>query len=145
MREVMAVAFVVLCVPILNAGEAATRTPADDLRMLQGAWEVTSTGAGATVPKESRLDVFGNKLAFEGNRVTHDGKVVMTLANDVTLPSAEKEIGVKDSRLLMLTLPDGRGLLCNYRIADDVVRIQYPHTSFCNRSGCSIILKRPSK
>jgi hypothetical protein len=146
MRELTTVLLVTLCFSAITGGDPEKRTPADELKALQGSWRVMeSTMDRSIMPKEALLNDKGAELVFDGNRITHDGKTVVTLANDVILPSAEKEIGEKDSRLLMLTLLDGKGFLCNYRIVGDEVRIRYPHTSFCNRSGYSVVLKRPSK
>lgn len=145
MRELTAVGVLVtLCLTALNGGEPEKRTPAEELKGLRGVWKVSITGIGANVPEESGL-VSGAELVIDGNRITHGGKTVLTITNDVPLPSAEKEIGIKDNRLMMLTLPDGRGFLCSYRLAGDELRIQYPHTSSCPRTGCLVNLKRPSK
>ena len=85
----------------------------DDLKALQGRWKVTGifwpSGDERRLPKEARLNEEGTVLVVEGNRITHDGKAVATLANDLALAAQQKEVGFAGNRLLMLTLTIGEG------------------------------------
>jgi hypothetical protein len=125
-------------------------TPAEDLKALQGRWQVASifwpnTGR-ERLPEEARLGESGISLAIESNQMTHDGKLVAALANDLPLAAQEKEVGFAGNRLLMLTLPSGRGLLCSYRVLEEKIMITYPHTASCHRgSGQIVYLTRPAK
>src|SRR5262249_8878219 len=121
--------------------------PAEDLRELQGRWDVAGmtpcNNKNVKLPDELRLGEPGPAFEISGNQLLRGGQLVATLANDVAHDALNKEKGFPYSRLLMLTLPDGRGLLCNYSIGQDGVEIAYPHTTSCHRgSGQIIYLKR---
>jgi hypothetical protein len=51
-----------------------------------------------------------------------------------------------DRRLLVLTLPHGKGLLCSYTIREGEIELAYPHTTSCHRgSGYIVYLRRPAE
>jgi hypothetical protein len=128
----------------------ATRhpSPAQDLRDLQGCWEVAASNPGIdkgrVLPKELGLNAKDADVRIRGNQLLVEGKVVASLANDVPSAALQKEVGFPDFRLLVMTLPDGRAVLCSYLIKADGVELAYPHTTSCHRgSGQNVYLKRP--
>jgi hypothetical protein len=98
----------------------------DNLKPLQGSWKIRDvTLPREPLPEETRLNRAGIVLMIEGNRITHDGETVVTLANDLSSLRQASEMGSGAGELLMLTIPDGQGLLCSYRFFEDdkVLRI----------------------
>ena len=93
--------------------------PTDELKRLQGPWKVNglfwSVGEGGRLPDQLGLNDRGSEVVIEGNRLTLGGQTRATLSNDLSLPAQQKEIGFVGSNLIMLTLPDGKGILCSYR------------------------------
>ena len=75
-----------------------------------------------------------------------DGQLVATLANDLPFPTLHSEIGLPFYRLIMLTLPDGKAVLCSYKFHEDHrLELAYPHTTSCHRgSGQIVYLQRPA-
>jgi len=145
-----ALLMIVLFAPPTGAEPETGSAPADDLKALQGRWKVTAiywpSDDERRLPKEARLNQQGTVLVIDGNRITQDGRTVATLANDLSLVAQEKEVGFAGNRLLMLTLPDGKGLLCSYHLKAGKVQIAYSHNCFCHRgSGQVVYLERPSK
>lgn len=130
----------------------ATRlpSPAEELKQMQGHW-IVAGGFGSLkqdlkLPAELRLNEKGNELSIEGNLLLSNGKLVATLTNDLASKALEEEKGFPDYRILMLTLRDGRGLLCSYTINDKGIEIAYPHTTSCHRgSGQIVYLNRPTE
>jgi hypothetical protein len=128
--------------------EAIRHQPASkDLSELQGSWQVVGItdclNRECKFPDATMLNAQGSVLTFQGNQVIHHGQVVATLTNDIDAPSLAKELGFSHFRLLVLTLPNGKGLVCSYLITDDHVEIAYPHTTSCHRgSGQITYLKR---
>ena len=150
MRERIKMKLIVLSVSIFAswfalAGEIIKNetTPTDELKRLQGAWKVTglfwSAGEGGRLPDQLGLNDRGSEVVIEGNRLTLGGQTRATLANDLSLPAQQKEIGFVGSNLIMLTLPDGKGILCSYLFKGDKVQIAYPHTCFCRRGSGQVI------
>lgn len=133
------------CVLLLGA-DAPTPTPADDLKTLQGDWKISLVVWKDRLPSISRLNEEGQSLKIEENRLMVDGKVVGTLTNDLPEVPQAKEVGWHINRLVLLTLPDGKGLWCSYRIEPTRVQLTYPHTTSCHRgSGQIVYLERPKK
>lgn len=126
-------------------------TPSDDLKAVQGSWTITSiiwpTETDQRLPNEAGLNQNRITLIIEGNRITQDGKTVATLTNDLPSGNQHKEVGwAGANRLMMLTLPDGRGFWCSYGFWEKKLQISYPHTTSCHRgSGQVVYLERPSK
>lgn len=130
----------------------ATRLPsfAEDFQALQGRWEPVSFTFSMKrerkLPDELHLNAPGTTVEVQGNQLLWDGKVIATFTHDLPSASLVKEIGFPDHRLLVLTLPSGKGFLCSYCLTEDGLRIAYPHTTACSRgSGQIISLKRPGK
>lgn len=114
---------------------------------MQGRWQVL--GSTPCIDKDVKLPVevgltdTGSLLVVQGNQLTCNGKVVAALTNDLASSALNAEKGFKEFRLLVLTLPSGKGLLCSYSITEDGVEIAYPHTTACHRgSGQIVYLKR---
>lgn len=128
----------------------SVQKPANDLRTLEGNWRVIglswSSEESIRLPKSLGLNERGTEIQFDGNRLLSEGHLSATLANDLALPAQQNEIGFAGSRLMMLTLPDGKGFLCSYLIKDGKLQIAYPHTCSCRRgSGQVIDLERTNK
>lgn len=133
----------------------AVRRPAlvAELRQLQGEWSLSSVtpcnDRSVTLP-ESLLQQLSqirspstSAWQIRDNQIVVDGKVVATLTNDLDLPDLKKRIGLKSFRLMLLTLPDGKGYFCSYWIGPDRVEIAYPVATSCHRgSGQILSLKR---
>jgi hypothetical protein len=150
MRALAVLSLLVLASAGTGAAPKAPPSPADDLRVMQGRWQLKSIywpiDDKWRLPKEARLNESDTALVIAGNKLLHDGKVVATLANDLPLPAQQKEIGFGGNRLLMLTLPDGKALLCSYRSSPELVQLTYTHRCSCHRgSGQVIYLERPAK
>lgn len=119
-------------------------SPEADLKSWQGKWTVTglfepTLSQDGKLPAELGLDRRGQVVVIDGNRVLVEGKVVAVLANDLRLPMAEKEVGFQGWRLMMLTLPNGRGVLCSYVIDGDTAELAYTHRCSCHRGSGHII------
>lgn len=137
-------------VAAIGADLSAKKSPADDLKALQGQWKIAAiwwpSDDRDRLPKEARLNDEAGMLTIQGNQILHDGKTVATLANDLPSSAPHKEVGWSANRLVLLTLPDGKGLWCSYRIEEKRIQLTYPHTASCHRgSGQIIYLQRPAK
>jgi hypothetical protein len=124
--------------------------PAVDLEQLQGDWTVAGVIACSdpqvALPKSAGLAEKGQAIQLRGNQILRGGQPVAVVANDLDSQSLAKEVGFSDYRLMLLTLPDGRGMLCSYLIKAEGVEIAYPHTTSCHRgSGQVIYLRREGK
>jgi hypothetical protein len=122
--------------------------PAVDLEHLQGNWQVSSItpciNTAIKLPDETGLNALTSKIEINDNQLRYEGKVVATLANDLQLKAIQEEVGFRSYRPILLTLSDGKGLMCSYMIKADGVEIAYPHTTSCHRgSGHIVFLKRP--
>ena len=121
--------------------------PAIDLKDMQGKWDVASVTLclrkEVKLPDDTGLNALAAQIQIRDNQLLYREKVAATLANDLELKSLDGEIGFRGYRLVCLTLPDGRGLICSYQIKSDGVEIAYPHTTSCHRgSGHVVMLKR---
>jgi hypothetical protein len=122
--------------------------PAEDLKNLQGLWEVSHitpcVREDVVLPNELGLNDVASQVEFDGNALRFNGEHVATLANDVAVQALVDGVGFPSHRLLVLTLPNGQGLVCSYVITESGVEIAYPHTTACHRgSGHVVFLKRP--
>ncbi len=152
MRFVTATVLVIFFFPAPLIGDEAQQTPspAEDLKAMQGSWKVRSlywsSEENERLPKEARLNELQTALVIEGNRLIHDGKTVATLTNDLPSGPQHQEVGWQGfNRLLLLTLPDGKGMWCSFSFRESRLQITYPHTTSCHRgSGQIIYLERPS-
>jgi hypothetical protein len=131
-----------------KAQEVKLPTPAQDLRALQGRWEVArvlpARNPNLQLPAETRLVNGSGGLVIRGNELTWHGNVLATLANELPSAALNAEKGLKQARLLVLTLPDGRALVCSYTLRAGGVELAYPHTTADYRgSGQIIYLRRP--
>ncbi|MFO0915005.1 MAG: hypothetical protein U0795_18745 [Pirellulales bacterium] len=129
----------------VRAGEPATKP--DFVGQLQGHWKVVSnygpSGDGPRLPDEAQMNSLNRVLSVDQNMVSAAGHPVLALTTDLPLPAEEQKVGLNGNRLVMLTLPDGRGLLCSAHVRDDNWEIAYPHTTSCHRgSGQIIVLQR---
>jgi len=152
MRQmVLAVLTLVLVTVATGDDNDKKPTPADDLKAVQGSWTIADIywpiNANQRLPNEAKLNEKRITLHIEGNRITLDGKTVATLTNDLPPGNQHKEVGWSGAnRLMLLTLPDGRGFWCSYGFYDKQLQISYPHTTSCHRgTGQVVYLERPSK
>jgi hypothetical protein len=128
---------------------AATRLlpPDEDLKHVQGNWQVsriiTSLNKDEVLPSELGLSEIAHVLQIDGNELRFGGQVVATLANDLPVETLANEVGFPDFRLLVLTLPSGRGLVCSYMVREGEVEIAYPHTTSCHRGSGQVIYLKP--
>ena len=92
-------------------------TPAEELRQMHGKWRVANVQGNDNLryerlPKETGLTEEKVQLVIEGNALLRDGKVIATLANDLSA------LGIQDPALfrrpLLIVLPDGRAVRCAY-------------------------------
>src|SRR5262249_52744252 len=125
-------------------------SPADDLHSLQGKWEVRNIiwalAQQAKFPMDAGLNQKGGTVSFEANKLIVNGKMVATLDNALPQSPLHKEVGFKNFRLLVFTLPDGKTIPCSYQIKGDAVEIACPHTCSCHRgSGQIVYLNRVEK
>ncbi len=140
-----------------DTGDAA-RDPtkslaAHDFNMMQGRWKVSfvmppSPGLSndGPLPEELGFTKYGSEISIQGNTILFNHKIVATFANDLRLPHQQKELGFKPWRLILLTLPSGKGILCSYDVSDESLEIAYSHKCSCNRgSGHLITFKRLPK
>ena len=124
------------------------KPPAQELEEIQGAWFVSRIipcrDPAVRLPESARLNETQTQLEFRGNQLMSNGQVVATLTNNLESQALESEKGLKSTRLAVLTLPDGRGVLCSYTLNDSGLEIAYPHTTHDLRgSGQVVFLKRP--
>ncbi len=125
------------------------RLPAEDLKELQGAWQVSDIvdckNQAVKLPESTQLQTLHTRLVFQGNQLLENGRVVATLTNDLDIPDLESQKGLKGLRLCLLTLPDGRGIVCSYGLEATGLVIAYPHTTSERRglTGQIVFLKRP--
>lgn len=122
--------------------------PAVDLKRLQGQWQVAAItpcwDEDTHLPGETGLNEVSADVTIAGNQLVCGGQVVATLANDVASPALAGEVGFASYRPLLLTMSDGRALVCSYVIRADEIEIAYPHTTACHRgSGQIVSLRRP--
>lgn len=123
-------------------------TPIDDMHALQGKWSVVGEfNPSADLPRfpnELGITTKENEFLIRGNQLIREGKAVAAIANDLPLDGLKKEIGFSNAKLLILTLPSGKGLPCSYSFKDDDnLWIAHTHKCFCNRgSGHIAVLKR---
>lgn len=127
----------------------ATRlpSPAEDLKNLQGAWEITgkvsSLGADRKLPVEAGLNDKGATVTIRDNQLLSDGKLLATFANDVALAGLIPVATFDDSRPLLLTLSGGKAVLCRFSTSQDGLEIIYPFAPVCRGGGVQIVsLKR---
>lgn len=130
--------------PIYGSEPAAGSASIDQL---QGRWKVVASygpnGDGKKLPVEARLNSVDTILSLDGNVISEAGHPVLALTTELPLPAEEKNVGLAGNRLVMLTLPNGKGLLCSWHLRDETWEIAYPHTTSCHRgSGQIILLKR---
>lgn len=128
-----------------RGGEPATKL--DLVGQLQGRWKVVTNygpnGDGPRLPDEAQLNSLDRVLVVDQNMVSAAGHPVFALTTDLPLPAEDQKVGLKGNHLVMLTLPDGRGLLCSAHVRDGNWEIAYPHTTSCHRgSGQIIVLQR---
>lgn len=90
-------------------------TPAEELKQLQGKWRVAQIQGEADARIKSfpkGLTDVKSQLTLEGNALLQGGKVIATLANDLS------ELDIHDPALfrrpLLLVFPDGKALRCAY-------------------------------
>jgi hypothetical protein len=127
-------------------------TAADELKQLQGTWEVRDAQASAGVerllPKETGLTEKGTRLVIRGNELLRDGKVIATLANDLSEMGPEWPQGIRVFRRpLLITMPDGKAVLCAYDKRTNWLHldIAYPPTMGNVGAGQRVYLGRPTK
>lgn len=124
-----------------------------DMKQLQGDWilrSVTPCNDRSVTLPESLLQQLGQTRSpstsswqIRDNQIVVDGNVVATITNDVDLPDLKSKIGFRDYRLMLLTLPSGKGFFCSYAIGPDKVEIAYPIATSCHRgSGQILYLQR---
>ncbi len=152
MRRILAAVLTVVLSTVATGGDNEKKpTPADDLKAVQGSWTITDiywpNEADDRLPNEAGLNEKQIVLVIEGNRITQNGKTVATLTNDLPPVNQHKEVGWPGAnRLMLLTLPDGKGLWCSYGFREKKLQITHPHTTSCHRgSGQVVYLERPSK
>jgi hypothetical protein len=141
---------VALAIVLFGSNPSTTSTPSEDLQTLQGKWKVIGLSwpseESMRLPKSLGLNEREAEIQVDGNRLLSESHLTATLANDLALPAQQNEIGFAGSRLMILTLPDGKGFLCSYLIKDGKLQIAYPHTCSCRRgSGQVIDLERTNK
>ena len=126
-------------------------SPAEELKLLQGEWEVyeaqqSSGSTSPVMPKETGLTEKGTRLVIRGNELLRDGKVIATLANDLTELAPELLTDVKPFRRpLLITLPSGKAVLCAYDKRHlDVLDIATPTTGNVG-FGYRIYIGRPKR
>ena len=121
----------------------------EELARLQGEWEVGETqisaGSQYKLPDETHLNDKGAKVTIHGNELIADGHLLATLANDLYTPEVGKDLGPVKRHPLMITLPNGKGVLCGYVFEGEGVQIVYPHTIGRVGSGQFIWLKRTGR
>ena len=89
----------------------------------------TQTKNHIDFPRGVHFNDWGTKLTFDGHRLQSDGATVSTLTNDLPSAPQNDEVGWKGfNRLVLLTLPEGRGLWCRYIFREEMLQITYPHT-----------------
>ena len=127
-------------------------SPAEELKQLQGTWEVHDAQASAGIvrllPKETGLTEKGTRLVIHGNELLRDGKVIATLANDLSAMGPEWPQGIRIFRRpLLITMPDGKAVLCAYdkRTNWRHLDIAYPPTTGNVGAGQRVYLGRPAK
>lgn len=153
MKFLVAPFFVMFCflASLLADEPKAMPTPAEDMKAMQGSWKIKSlywsSQKNEQLPNEAKLNELETALAIEGNKILHDGKVVATLTNDLPPGPQHQEVGWQGfNRLLLLTMPDGKGIWCSYSFREGRLQITYPHTTSCHRgSGQIIYLARQSE
>lgn len=131
---------------------AASKSPAEELKVLQGSWKVSfAFSVAQTISGEQTPEIIhklaNDRLAFkiEENRLSFDcirtvrGETV-TLCNDLPPLESFKERAGAD-RLVLLTLENGKGLLASYRVDQDQLTLRYP-AGCCSRSGSVIRYER---
>ena len=70
-----------------------------------------------------------------------DNTTEVTLANDLPFPEQQEQV-IEGNHLVLVTLPDGRGVLGSYKVEGDTLEFRYPHTCHCSRSGSIVRLTR---
>ena len=126
-------------------------SPAKDLKMMQGHWKVKfvilpSLGNDGTLPEVLGFTETGSEIEIKSNAILCEGKTVATLANELSLPQQEKELGFQRWHLMLLALPTGKGVLCSYNIVGNKMEIAYTHKCFCHRgSGHIVAFERITK
>ncbi len=119
-------------------------SPARVLQNMQGKWRVAgiylpTIGDDGPFPGDLGTAQVGSEISIHGNSILSANKLVATIANDLDLPQQEKEIGLRDWRLMLLTLPTGKGVLCSYDIAGDAMEIAYTYRCSCHRGSGHIL------
>jgi len=126
-------------------------TPAEELKQLQGSWNVAnvqhSAGVTRLLPKETGLAEEGTPLFIRGNELLRDGRVIATLANDLSTSGLDLKDIKPFRRPLLIILPDGRAILCAYdkRHLQTSVDIAYPADIGNVGAGQRVYLGRPTK
>jgi hypothetical protein len=133
---------------ILLIGQA--QPPAMGLKELQGQWEVADaqapSGVAFALPAETGLTQKGAMVTVQGNELLWNGKVVASLTLDFSASGLKLDEQVNFRRRpIMLTLPDGKGVLCAFKMEGGSIEIVHPHTMGRVGRGSFLYLKRPAK
>ncbi|MFO1063091.1 MAG: hypothetical protein U0892_04360 [Pirellulales bacterium] len=126
------------------SGQLATNpAPSLDIKQLQGDWIITHVtrclNPNVKLPDEIGLNVHDTLFTIQGNQIKAGGNVTASIANDLQSAVLANEVGFLGSRVMVITTPNGQGMICSYYIENDVVEIAYPHTTSCHRGSGHIL------
>jgi hypothetical protein len=141
---------VVLYILVFGQGQPPASGLAAGLKGLEGQWEVHDAqacyGVKFALPAETGLTQKGARVAIRGNQLLSDGKFVATLTLDFSASDLKLDEQVKYGRRpIMLTLPDGKGILCAFKMDGSGIEMVHPHTMGRVGVGNFLYLKRPAK
>ena len=139
-----------LSIAMLLPSQGPAPDPANELKSLQGAWEVrdaqASSGVTFVLPAKTGMSKKGDQITIRGNEVLSGGKVTATITLDFSATDLkpERDVSVR-RRPLLLTLPDGTRILLAFRIDDGQIEMVHPHTIGNVGRGSFLYLGRPDK
>lgn len=140
------VACVALSWAVLGDSPAQAPAPPEGLKSIQGEWKVTLRirSRRDDFPDSLGLKQKGDQITIEGNQLKFKHDTAATLTTDLPPGPLHEQVGWKElNRLVLITLPDGKGLWCSYGFRGKQLQITYPHTTSCHRgSGQIVYLER---
>ena len=139
-----------LAVQLSTTADEPTSASPDVLKDWQGHWEVLDSQAssGITFILGVQLGIAhkGTKVTVKGNQLFSADKLIATLTTDFSDTELEVEKKVWISRKpVLITLPDGKGILCAYESGVGDMEVVHPHNMGRIGAGSRLTLQRQRK